>query len=178
MKYPEKLLLRVLIIFLLFLIYDYVYIIALPITTYLSFIFLNIFQYSPTLANNAISIGNTNFNFIPACVALPAYYLLLLLILTTKDLDFKKSAKILAYGSILILAMNIIRIDLLIAAFISLGKHWFDSIHLVFWKFVSGIYVALVWIFLSKKYKIKTIPVYSDIKYLYEKSILKNRFKK
>jgi hypothetical protein len=74
--------------------------------------------------------------------------------------------------------MNILRIDLLIAAFVSLGKEWFDTIHLVFWKFVSGVYVALVWIFLSKKYKIRSIPIYTDIKYLYNKSFLKNRSEK
>ena len=178
MKYLEKLSLRILIILLLFLIYDYIYLIALPITTYLSFIFLKLLQYSPTLLNNSISINNTTFSFIPACVALPAYYLLLILILTTKDLDFKKSTKLFFFGSLLILVMNILRIDLLIAAFISFGKHWFDTLHLVFWKFVSGIYVALVWIFLTRIYKIKSIPAYTDIKYLYEKSILKNRFKK
>ena len=178
MKYLEKLALRTLIILLLFLIYDYIYIIALPITTYLSFIFLKLFQYSPILLNNTISVGNTNFNFIPACVALPAYYLLLILILTTKDLDFKKSVKLFIIGSILILAMNILRIDLLIAAFISFGKQWFDTLHLVFWKFVSGVYVALVWVFLAKKYKIKSVPVFSDLKYFYERSLLKNRPKK
>jgi len=178
MKYPEKLALRVLIILLLFLIYNYIYIIALPVTTYLSFIVLKILQYNPTLIGNSISVNNITFSFISACVALPAYYLLLILLLTTKDLNVKSSIKLFFIGSLLILAMNIIRIDLLIAAFTSFGKQWFDKLHIIFWKFVSGVYVAIIWIFLTKKYKIKSMPVYTDLKYLYNKSLLKNRFKK
>lgn len=161
---------------LVFLLYGFGYFIFLWLTKNLSYFGLNIF-YPVRLINNSIVVNNHAFTFISACVALPAYYLLLFLILTTKDIDFKHSVKLFFIGSLLILLLNIIRIDLLIISFINFGKDFFDSIHLVFWKFVSGLYVALVWIFLSKWYKIKNIPVYSDLKYLYSKSLLKQRKK-
>ena len=176
MKYEDSFLLRVLTILLAMLLYQDIYSIFLPLTKYLSTISLNLL-YNVKAIENTLLVGNQSFSLIPACVALPAYYLLFFLVLGTKDLSLRKSTKLLVIGSILILAMNIIRIDLLIIAFLEFGKSWFDSIHLFFWKFVSGVYVALVWIFLTKKYKIKTIPFYDDLRYFYSRSILKNSSK-
>ncbi len=170
MRYEDNLLLRVLVILLAILLYQDVYPILLPLTKYLSTILLNLL-YDVEIIENSLLVNSQSFSFIPACIALPAYYLLFFLILGTKDLSLKKSAKLSFVGSILILVMNIIRVDILIMAFLEFGKRWFDSVHLFFWKFVSGIYVALVWIFLTKKYKIKTIPFYDDLKYFYSRSI-------
>ena len=80
-----------------------------------------------------------------------------------------KGIKLFFIGSLLILLMNIFRIDILILSSVKFGKVWFDAIHMIFWKFLSTLYVAFVWIFLVKKFKIKTIPIYSDIKYLINK---------
>ena len=65
--------------------------------------------------------------------------------------------------------MNILRIDLLIFVLLEFGSDLFDKIHLVFWNFISGLYVAFVWIFLVKKFKVKSIPVVSDVKELYKR---------
>ena len=157
--------------------YNEAYLIFLPITKFLSFIIPNIIDSGVTIVQNSLVIGEKYFTLIPACIALPAYYLLFFLILTTKDLSFKKSLTLFFTGSFLILLMNVIRIDILILAFSGLGKSWFEYIHLFLWKFVSGVYVALVWIYLIKKYNIKEIPVYSDFKYLYSKSLFKKRTK-
>jgi exosortase/archaeosortase family protein len=178
MEYKDKFLLRVLIIFLAMLIYQDIYLILLPLTKFLSFLFLKLVDNTASILNNSLVVGGKSFKIISACVALPAYYLLLFLTLTTKDLSFKKSCKLLIVGSILIITMNIIRIDFLILVFIGLGKSWFDYIHLFLWKFVSGIYVALVWIFLTKKYNIQSIPIYDDFKYLYSKSLFRKKNQK
>ncbi len=170
MRYEDNLLLRVLVILLAILLYQDVYTILLPLTKYLSAITLNLL-YNIEVIENSILVNGQSFSFVSACIALPAYYLLLFLTLGTKDLSLKKSTKILLLGSSLILTMNIIRIDLLIMAFSEFGKRWFDSVHLFFWKFVSGVYVAIVWIILTKKYKIRTIPFYDDLKYFYSRSI-------
>ena len=170
MRYEDKFLLRILIIIFAMLIYPDVYTIFLPLTKYLSTIILSLL-YNVEVIENSILVNSQTFSFISACIALPAYYLLFFLILGTKDLTLNKSAKLFFIGSILIIAMNIIRIDLLIIAFLEFGKRWFDSIHLFFWKFVSGIYVALVWIFLTRRYKVKTIPFYDDLKYFYSRSM-------
>ena len=62
----------------------------------------------------------------------------------------------------------LLRIVVLILVLYYAGQNWFDLIHLVFWRFVAGFYVALVWIFLVNKFKVKSIPVYSDVKELLE----------
>src|SRR3989338_5404729 len=59
---------------------------------------------------------------------------------------------------------------LFVFVLIKYGLNYFDMIHLFFWTFVASTYVALIWIFLTRKMKIKSIPAYSDIKYLYEKA--------
>lgn len=50
------------------------------------------------------------------------------------------------------------------------GINYFNAIHLFFWTIVASVYVALVWIFMTKKMKIRSIPAYSDIRYLYKKA--------
>lgn len=76
-------------------------------------------------------------------------------------------------GSLLILIMNISRILILIFVLIEFRTNYFEAIHMVFWKLISGVYVAFVWIFLVLVFKIKSIPIYSDLKELYKKSIFK-----
>ena len=68
-----------------------------------------------------------------------------------------------------------LRIGLIMVIALDYGFFWFNVVHLFFWKFLSGVYVALVWIFLVKKFKIQNIPVYDDLKTLYNASIFKNR---
>ena len=80
-------------------------------------------------------------------------------------------------GSLLILGMNLLRIVILVVLNVEFGASYFDAVHLLFWNFVSGVYIALVWIFLVKKFKVDKIPYYSDLKYFYEKSFLKKRKK-
>ena len=171
MKHEHNLIVRVIIAIVVTSVYNFFYNIFTPATVYGSWILLKLFGYSGSIIGNVMTIRNANFIFIEACIALAAYYLLFLLVIFTKDLSLKQSIKLLVIGSGLILIMNVIRIDLLIILFLEAGKMYFDFIHMVFWKFIAGIYVALVWIFLSKRFKIKTIPFYSDLKELYGKSI-------
>ena len=121
------------------------------------------------MINNSIFISGIVINIIPACIAGIAYALLLFLIIFTKGISLKKSVRMFLFGSLLILLMNILRIDLLIFVLLEFGSDLFDKIHLVFWNFISGLYVAFVWIFLVKKFKVKSIPVVSDVKELYKR---------
>ena len=72
-------------------------------------------------------------------------------------------------GILAIWIINLVRIILLIVILKELGSNYFDQVHLLFWHFISGVYVALVWIFLVKKFKVKKIPIVSDVKYLYKR---------
>lgn len=88
-------------------------------------------------------------------------------------MDFKKGSIMFLLGAILIYFANVARIGILSTIYFTQGSDVFEKYHLFIWNFVSGIYVALVWIFLTIKFKLKEIPMYSDIKYLYEKSLFK-----
>lgn len=154
------------IVFILF--YGFYERILSPFTVYPSHFIIDLF-YNANLINGSIFIENYVINFIPACIAVLAYALLFFLIVLTKDINFKKGLKLFGLGSLLILIMNIIRIDILLFILVEFGDNMFDKVHLLFWNFISGAYVALVWIFLVKKFKIRTIPIFSDLKELHKR---------
>lgn len=168
MKYYKNILLRLLIAIIFVSLYEYFYKIIYPLTVYPAYFFINL-AYPANLINNSIFVGSNMITIIPACIAGMAYSLLLFLILFTKGITLKKSLKMFFIGSGLILAMNILRIDLLSWILIEFGSDLFDKMHLLFWNFISGGYVALVWIYLVKRFKIKKIPIVSDIKELYKR---------
>ncbi|MFH1376679.1 MAG: pacearchaeosortase [Candidatus Woesearchaeota archaeon] len=175
MKYESNLILRTILAILVTGLYNFFYLIFTPATIYSSWILLKVLGYDIGVFGNNLVFSNVNFIFIEACVALSAYYLLFLLIVFTKGLSLKTSLKLLVVGTALILVMNIIRIDLLIILFLEAGKTYFDVVHMIFWKFIAGIYVALVWIVMVRKFKIKSIPIYSDLKELYDKSLFRRK---
>ncbi len=142
-----------------------IYPIISPITFYLSY--YSVSFLSPKLINStSFIINDIRLNFIPACAAASAYILLIILI-TTVDIKFKKMLKVLIVGSLLILIANIIRIDILIIALVKYGSNLFNTLHLFFWKILSTIYVVILWILLTNWFKIKEIPIYSDFKKVY-----------
>ncbi len=169
MDYYKNLVIRIALVLILFLIpVNLFYLIFLKPTLWLSFLTLN--SYNPSLGFDSLVIGNEILKFVPACIATSAYALLAILVLFTKDIDFKKMLKIFVFGSLIIFIANIIRIDLLIILLLESGVDWFNRLHLVIWKFFSTIFVVLLWIYLIKKFKVKTIPIYSDLMYLIKKS--------
>jgi len=168
MKYPKKLGLRLLFIILFLLVYNILEKILTFFTINLSNIILNLF-FPSKIIENSIYVQDKVITFIPACIALTAYSLLFLLIVLTKDIKLKISIKMFLLGSLSIFVLNLIRIEILIFLLIKNNYNLFEQIHMIFWNFVSGLYVALVWIFLVTQYKIKTIPIYSDIKCLYQR---------
>lgn len=166
MKYLKKLIIRVIAAFLLVNSYQLLYKILIPITLYPSFYLIKLLGYSATLSGLQILANSHELTFIPACAAASAYILLGVLILLTKDIQLKTGLKMFLLGSLIILIANIIRIDSLIIILFEGGKNYFDTLHLFIWKILSSIFVAVVWIYLVKKFKIKNIPIISDIKAL------------
>ncbi|MBT3985664.1 exosortase/archaeosortase family protein, partial [archaeon] len=88
------------------------------------------------------------------------------LILVTRGIKLLTRIKIWIYGCLLILVFNTLRIFLLIWIYVTFGQNYFDALHLVFWHVISTVVVVLIWIGLTKKYKVKGIPIYSDFKYI------------
>ena len=168
MKYEHQLILRLLFCFAPLGLF---YLILTPLTLYVSYFLL---PFKSQVVNNSLVIGMNTFEFVKACIAGAAYYLIYILVLLTKDVSFKLRLKLMSLGFLAIFVMNILRILILIYLAVEIDYYYFELVHLIFWKFVSVIYVALVWIYLVKRFKIDSIPVYDDLKYLYERSMFKH----
>lgn len=174
MKYYQKLIIRLSLALFLGLFWKIYYIIFKPLTLFLSFTGLKTFDNSAFIIDNVIFTNTHHLTFIDACVAASAYLLLTFLILVTKDIRFWKRIALFVYGSLLILSFNIIRIYILFYSLFNYDYTLFIAIHLLIWRFLSTIFVFLVWIYLTQKLQVKTIPIYSDLKYLINQIKKKN----
>ncbi len=170
MEYTYKLILRLLTaIILLSIPFNVFYWLLLKPTLYLSYLPLLLKYNNIQIGYDYLMVNSNLLRFTMACIATSAYYLFVIFLLLTKDIKLRNLLKIAFSGILLILLLNIIRIDILIFIFLEYGVNWFNSLHLFFWKFLSSIAIVLVWIFLCYKFKIKNIPVYSDFKFLIKK---------
>lgn len=148
-----------------------------PLTTELSSFFIGLFSQSPVqVYSNLILMTDKIIEIVPACVAGSAYYLLLTLNLSTPNIRFKKRMKIILLTLITLFILNILRIVVL--SFLA-NTSYFEIVHYIFWYSISIIFVVLIWFSAVKIFKIKSIPVFHDIKFLLEKSkLLKENSKK
>ena len=142
-----------------------------PITIHLIYNISNIFL-DVSLNGRIISFSGFSIELINACIAGSAYYLLLILNLSTPDIKLKKRLKLIFSSFLIFLILNIIRIFFL-SWLLYLGSNFFDIAHKVFWYALSTIFVVAIWFFQVKFYKIKKIPFYSDIRYIFNKSHLR-----
>ncbi len=165
-NYTKRLIIRMLLLlFIIFFSKDILFPILEFLTIKLSYILL--LPLNPQIVNyTTFTIRSHLIEIVPACIALSAYILLYILILSTKDIQREKLFKLFIIGTSSLLIINIIRIDLLIYMLTLMGSRLFETVHLFFWKILSGVVVVFIWIYLIRKYKIKNIPIYSDVKYL------------
>ena len=165
MRYLSKLGLRLLsALGIVFLGNTIIYFLLSKPTFFASYLFL--FPYNPTIFGNSLIINSIRLEFIPACVAASAYVLFGLLILLTKDIAFWRGLKMFLLGAFILFMVNVLRIFILAVSLIEFDIRLFETLHLFFWQIFSTIFVVLTWIYLTKKFDIKTIPVYSDFKHL------------
>jgi exosortase/archaeosortase family protein len=109
--------------------------------------------------------NGTAIGLIDACIAGSAFYLLLILNLSTPKIKIKQRIFILLFDYFIFLVLNILRIFLLSILLIN-SSQIFYIVHLVFWYVISVILVLLIWIITVKLFKIKEAPFFSDIKEL------------
>lgn len=159
------------------------YLIFTPLTVYPVYFFVNLFHdatllsgthtYACEITSNSflepIACMNTTIFFkdyfasiIPACIAGSAYYLLLILNLTT-PMSSKTRIKSIFFILGLFLLLNIGRIFTFAMLFVG-SFQIFDLAHTASWYFGSTILVALIWFSNVIIFKIRTIPIYTDIK--------------
>lgn len=140
------------------------YLVFKPLTIYPSFFFLNLL-FDPILFGSTILINNVSIEIVNACVAGSAYYLLLILNLSTSKIKNRISA--ILFSFLVFLELNLLRIFIL-SLFLISESQWFAITHKFSWYFLSTIFVIGIWFLEVKLFKIKEIPFYSDIKYIYK----------
>jgi exosortase/archaeosortase family protein len=141
------------------------YLIFTPLTTNLTYIILNIFS-DVNIYNSFIEIDNSIFiQIIDACVAGSAYYLLLILNLSTPNIHIKKRLLMILSSFSLFLLLNLSRIILSVSTLMNFPSY-FNFVHYSFWYISSIFFVIGIWFLNVKLYKIKEIPIYSDFKFL------------
>ena len=145
------------------------YLIFTPLTIYPLFGLFKLFFKDVLLINSTFQIsGQFSIEIIKACIAGSAYYLLFILNFSIPNISVKKRLKMLLFSFFLLLVLNIARILILGLIFVS-NNSSFESIHKVFWYSGATLFVVLIWFAEVKIFKIKGIPIYSDMKYLFKK---------
>ena len=137
-----------------------------PLTIYIPYYILNLLKVKTFIFQPYLITSSSYIRVSDACAVISAYFLLLILVIITKDISLKKRIKIFMFGSIIILTINLARILSLIYILENYGFNAFQQTHDFLWLILGSVLVAFTWIFLIKHYKVKSIPIYSDIKYL------------
>jgi len=152
------------------------YLIFTPLTLYCVYFLSKLFSSHVFLSQDFIIVGEKSFRIIEACVAGSAYYLLLILNLSTPDIKLSSRIKSILFSFIIFFILNVIRILILVFIFF-ISPETFTAVHKIFWYALSTIFLIAIWFFQVKIFKIKEIPIYSDVLYLKNKSILKKKIK-
>lgn len=124
-------------------------------------IFQLLYEDATLFSTHTIFIKGYYATIIPACVAGSAYYLLLILNLTT-PMARPKRLWCLAYTFILFLVLNILRI-VMFGALLTKGYPYFDITHLATWYFGSTVLVAGIWFSALYVLRIPGAPVFTDL---------------
>ena len=148
------------------------YTVFTPLTVYPVHFLLGLFFDAVLLSKIHILVNNIPIELIPACIAGAAYYLLLVFNLSTPKIKLKKRISAILFSFAVFLIINILRIFFLSIIAIS-GSSSFDITHKLFWYLASTVFVVGIWFAEVKIFKIREIPFYSDIKFLYKRSLLK-----
>ena len=136
------------------------YKVFLPLTIWPVYFLLKFF-YEIAIYGNLFDIAGVKIEIINACVAGSAYYLLLILNLTTK-MKLRKRALSLLFSFLALLILNIARISVLSVFYLE-NFSFFDITHKIFWYALSVFFVVGIWFLTVKLFRIKEVPVYSDV---------------
>lgn len=143
------------------------YTIFRPLTVYPVYWILNLFYEADLISSTIIILeGFLPIELVPACIAGAAYYLLLILNLTTPGINANKRIRMIVIAFLAFLTVNILRIFVLSIMALN-GSSFFDITHEIFWYSVSTIFVVAIWFVQVSLFKIKEIPLYLDIKFLF-----------
>ncbi|HVY01939.1 MAG TPA: pacearchaeosortase [Candidatus Nanoarchaeia archaeon] len=131
-----------------------------PITVHAVFLALKNLYSAQLLEGNIIFFKGYYANILPACVAGAAYYLLLILNLTT-PMHIGKRIKSLIFLMFSFWIINTLRI-IIFAMIVFVGYQYFDIAHMLAWYIGSTVLVVGVWFANVWLFKIQAIPIYTD----------------
>jgi len=151
------------------------YFILSPITIYAVYFILDLF-YNASLSGNIISINSLSIELINSCIAGSAYYLLLIFNLSIPKIKIKERLTMILFAFSLLYLINILRIIFLTILALS-NYSFFDITHKIFWYSFSILFVVGIWFLEVRLFKIKFIPVYSDMISIYKKSLFNKKWK-
>lgn len=124
--------------------------------------FLLDFFYESFVYQGYILVESTSISLIQACIAVSAYFLLLILNFTT-PMPPKQRMKTLIFSFASLLLLNILRIFTLSIMFVE-DFVYFEVVHKIFWYTLSIAMVLVAWFASVKLFGVKNIPVYTDFK--------------
>ncbi|MEK6893161.1 MAG: pacearchaeosortase [Nanoarchaeota archaeon] len=145
------------------------YAVFTPLTLYPSYLVLKSI-YSNAILNagiGTISFGEDSIELIQACIAGAAYYLLIILNLTT-PMSLKMRIKSIFFLILTFLFLNITRIVVFSVLFLNGAGYYFDLAHKLVWYAGSTILIVLLWFANVKLFNLQTVPVYTDWKGIIE----------
>lgn len=148
------------------------YFVFRPLTIYPIYFIFNFFFDIKLIGNVLLFAKYPSIQLIDSCIAGAAYYLLLILNLSTPRIKIEKRISMIFYSFLSLWILNIIRIIILTLLFI-FGFAFFEFTHKLFWYGLSLVFVIAIWFIQIKIYKVKEMPFISDLKYIYNKSSLK-----
>jgi len=150
------------------------YLVFTPLTIYGVYFLLGLF-FPITLSGNLLILNNDIFiSIIPACIAGAAYYLLFILNMSVPHIKTIKRFYLISIAFFSFLIVNILRIFLLSIIYFN-DFPFFDLLHNFLWYFGSVILTVGIWFLQVYFFKIKEIPFYSDLKYVYKKSLFNKK---
>ena len=165
-KKPIFVLSRYIILLVLMLSLSLIYKILTPLTLYSTAGLLKLFYQASINKNIIFIVPKTIIQIIPSCVAGSAYLLLMILNISV-PMKLKQRVYSIFFSIILLFIVNILRIFFLTILLIN-DFRFFDITHKLFWYVLSTIFVVGIWFLTAYLFKIKQIPIYTDIKYLTE----------
>ncbi|MEK6844525.1 MAG: pacearchaeosortase [Nanoarchaeota archaeon] len=137
------------------------YAVFTPLTVYPVSWILNIFYNAFIMNETMINLNGIIISIIPACVAGAAYYLLLVLNMTT-PMKINKRIKSILFLFLSFLALNILRMIIFSTLYLN-GFEYFNLAHKTVWYAGSTIILAGIWFVNVWIFNINKIPVYTDI---------------
>ncbi|MEM4703168.1 MAG: pacearchaeosortase [Candidatus Pacearchaeota archaeon] len=146
--------------------FNFFYLVFKPVTFLLLRFLLSLF-YRVQISGTLFLINSVSVELVDACVAGSAYLLLLLLNLLIPGVSFFKRVKLFVVSAAIFLVVNLVR--LLISIIVLENGGAFGAIHLVFW-YLSIVFVVVIWFLCSLIFKLKEIPIYSDLKFIIKKA--------